>query len=183
MISRMTLLGAALLALGACSKADEGNAASDNQAAANGAAPAAGKGTLADLVGRPDSARFATAVRAVGMEPVLKGPGPYTLLLPTDAAMAAAGDLGSDKEKLARLISNHVLPGTITVSDIGKAIDAHGGKAQLATMAGTTLTATRQGNAIRLAGPNGSGATVTGAEEAVGNGVAHRIDGVLRPAG
>ncbi|MCW3797678.1 fasciclin domain-containing protein [Sphingomonas sp. BN140010] len=182
MIARVTLLGAAALALGACNKGADGNAATANQAGTNAAAPSAAKGTLADLIARPDAARFAAAVRSVGMEPVLKGPGPYTLLLPTDAAMNAAGDLGTDKQKLTRLLSNHVLPGTITAADIGKAIDGHGGKAQLATMAGTTLTATRQGNAIRLSGPNGA-ATVTGAEEVVGNGIVHRIDAVLKPAG
>jgi len=177
MIARVTLLCAAVLALGACNKGADGNAAT----AGNQAEPASAKGTLSDVLARPDATRFAAAVRSVGMEPVLKGPGPYTLLLPTDAAMNAAGDLGTDKAKLARLLSNHVLPGTITVADVAKAIAAHGGKAQLATMAGTTLTATRQGDAIRLTGPGGA-ATVTDAEEVFGNGVVHRIDGVLQPA-
>ena len=183
MIVRITLLGAASLALGACNGGGDGNSAAPaDNAAANEARPTAAKGSLADVLARPDSARFAAAVRSVGMAPVLQGRGPYTLLLPTDAAMAGVGDQGGDKERLTRLISNHVLPGTVTTADLGQAIDAHGGKARLATMAGTTLTATRQGDDIRLTGPTGA-ATVTGGEEVLGNGVVHRIDAVLKPAG
>jgi len=182
MIARVALLGAALLGLGACNGGSDGNGATpDGNAAAGQAAPAAASGTLVDLLARPDSARFAAAIRSVGMEPVLKGPGPYTLLLPTDAAMAAAGNLGGDKEKLTRLLSNHVLPGTITIADIGKAIDARGGKARLATMAGGTLTATRQGNGIVLTSGTAR-AALTGAERRFGNGVVHRVDAVLAPA-
>lgn len=179
-IPRTTLLIAAVLAVSACHGSDAGNTAdADGQAAA--ARPAANKGTLLDALGQPGAARFGATVKAAGMEKVLKGPGPYTVLVPTDAALAAAGDLGSDKARLIKLLGGHILPGTILVSDIGHAIDAHNGKATLKTMAGTTLTATRAGDAIKLADSAGGTATLAANDSVYGNGVAHQIDAVLKP--
>jgi uncharacterized surface protein with fasciclin (FAS1) repeats len=103
--------------------------------------------------------------------------------MPSDAALAGAGDLAANKDALTKLISAHVLPGTILAEDIGHAIDANNGKAQLKTMAGGTLTATRDGDRIRLAGPDGGTATVTAANEVYSNGVVHHVDGVLKPRG
>lgn len=181
-VGALALAGLAAIAVAACSREDDGNAA----AAANAAAPAAAEtgargGTLADALRRPEHARLAAAVQAAGMTAALQGPGPYTLLVPSDAALARAGDLGRDKDRLAKLISAHVLPGTMMAADIERAAAARGGKAQLATMAGSTLTATRQGDRIVLAGPGGARVAITGSES-FGNGVLHQIDGLLPPA-
>ena len=43
------------------------------------------------------------------------------------------------------MLTNLILPGTVLVADIDKAIDAGKGKAVLATMGGGTLTATKEG--------------------------------------
>ena len=183
MMIRTALLLAATASLSACgSGMDNGTDANAAAAAAPAARPAPARGVLADALVKPESARFAAAARTAGMEPVFKGPGPYTLFMPSDAALAGAGDLGANKEALTRLISAHVLPGTILAEDIGHAIDANNGKAQLKTMAGDTLTATREGNRIKLAGASGGTATVTAANEVYANGVVHRVDGVLKPA-
>ena len=67
-------------------------------------------------------------------------------------------------------------------ADIGKAIDAGGGKASIATMGGGTLTATRK--ATRSSSPTQAGAkaTVTSADGKRSNGIVHGIDAVLMPA-
>lgn len=174
------LIASGALALAACGGNDtpaEGNAAAPSNMAAH-----ADGGTLADALGGADIGRFAAAVRTAGLEPTLAGPGPYTVLAPTDAALTAAGDLGSDKERLTRLLGFHILPGTMGADDIGKAIDAREGKAQLATMAGGTLTATREGGRIVLADASGTKAAVVTPDQRRSNGVLHRIDAVLMPA-
>ena len=74
------------------------------------------------------------------------------MLVPTDAAFdkMPAGALDAlmkpeARAELTGVLTYHILPGTILAADIGKAIDAGNGKAQLPTMGGGTLTATKDG--------------------------------------
>jgi uncharacterized surface protein with fasciclin (FAS1) repeats len=180
MTIRSALLIVATAGLAACGASKDDNAT--RNVAATPARPAAAKGTLADGLGKSGNARFDAAVKAAGMAPVFKGPGPYTVFVPTDAALAGQGNV-SDKSALTKLISAHVLPGTILAEDIGHAIDANHGKALLKTMAGDTLTATREGDRIKLASPGGGTATITAGNEVYGNGVIHHVDAVLAPGG
>ena len=53
------------------------------------------------------------------------------------------------------------------------------GKTTIATMAGEPLTVTRDGNNLRIAGPGGQSALITGTEQPARNGVVHEIDTVL----
>ena len=86
------------------------------------------------------------------------------------------------RPELTRTLSYQILPGTVLAEDIGKAIDAGNGKAQLATMGGGTLTATREGGKIVLADGAGGKATIAKADETLANGVIHRVDAVLMPS-
>jgi uncharacterized surface protein with fasciclin (FAS1) repeats len=186
-VTRLTLLVSVIaLALAACHKGgDTGN----NAAAASlskTAAKAAGSQTIA--TGLINDQRFVGAIKAAGMDPVFAGPGPYTVLVPTDAAFAKLSPSIRDalmgpggKAKLVRLISHHVLPGTLHTVDIVKAIDAHGGKASLATMAGGSLTATRSGAQIVLSDARGATSAIVGTEAKRSNGVIDHIDTVLQP--
>ncbi|MBA3667117.1 MAG: fasciclin domain-containing protein [Sphingomonas sp.] len=181
---RMTTGGALalLLVLGACDQ-KAGEAAPKTEAAQE----AAGKSTLADGLG--DASKFTAAAKAAGLDGTLAGPGPYTVLVPSDAAFdkLPAGALdGLMKEdaraELTGVLTYHILPGTILAADIGKAIDAGKGKALLATMAGGTLTATRDGKDIIISDAAGTKARITGADEEKSNGIIHRIDAVLMPS-
>jgi uncharacterized surface protein with fasciclin (FAS1) repeats len=187
-MTRTTLLVSAALALSlaACHKGGDtaNNAAATAQT--KPAAKAAGSQTIA--TGLIDDQRFVAAIKAAGMDPVFAGPGPYTVLVPTDAAFAKLTPSARDalmapggKAKLVRFISHHVLPGTILTADIVKAIDAHGGKATLATMAGGTLTATRSGAQIGLTDAGGGTAAIVGTDSKRSNGVIDHIDTVLHP--
>lgn len=186
-MGRLLLAGTAIaLVLGGCGKGGEAgnNAAASAQPKA--AVKAAGGETIAK--GLSGDQRFVAAVKAAGMEPVFAGPGPYTVLVPTDAAFAKLAPTVRDalmapdgKAKLVRLISHHVMPGTMLTADIAKAIDAHGGKAVLATMARGALTATRSGAQIVLSDADGTTAAIVGSDDKRSNGVIDHIDTVLVP--
>jgi uncharacterized surface protein with fasciclin (FAS1) repeats len=170
---------AAALALTACDKADEAAPTSPK------AAEAAGDKTLAAGLG--DNAKFAAAIKQAGLDGALAGPTPYTVLAPSDAAFAKlpAGTLDrlmkpEARKELTALLSNHILPGTMLAADIGKAIEAGGGKATVRTLGGGTLTATREGDRIVFTDASGTRASVTGGGER-SNGVIHQVDAVLAP--
>ena len=62
-------------------------------------------------------------------------------------------------------------------------IDAGGGKALLATMAGETLTATRDGSTIVFTDRDGTRSAISGPERIYDNGVVNPVDAVLTPSG
>lgn len=170
------------MALGACDKAAETPAPTSEKAAA-----AAGDKTLATGLG--NDARFAAAVKAAGLDAALAGPTPYTVLVPSDAAFdklpaGAVDDLlkPESRKALTAVLTGHILPGTMLSTDIGKAIDAGGGKVEIATLGGGKVTATRAGTAILITDATGTRATVSSADDQRSNGVIHRIDAVLMPA-
>lgn len=170
---------ASSLVLAACDKA------ATNEPESKAARDAAGDNTLAQALGDNDS-RFAGAVKAAGLDATLAGPGPYTVLVPANAAFdkLPAGAVDNlmkpeNKAALTALLSNHILSGAVLTEDIGKAIDAGNGKTQLMTIGGETLTAAKEGNAITLTDSKGAKATISGADTKVSNGVVQRIDSVL----
>jgi uncharacterized surface protein with fasciclin (FAS1) repeats len=174
-------MAAAMILLSGCNgKADEAAAPTEN------AAKAAGEDTIASGLG--EGSKFAAAAKAAGLDATLAGPGPYTVLVPNDAAFdkLPAGALDTlmkpeSRADLTGLLSYHILPGTMLSADIAKAIDAGGGKAQIATMGGGTITATKDGDKIVLADSAGAKAIVTAADTQRSNGVVHEIDTVLMP--
>lgn len=173
----------ALLALAACNQG-QGNKEAPN-AQTPKAEKAAGDKTIAAGLG--DSGKFMAAAKAAGLDQTLAGPGPYTVFVPADSAIdgAPAGTFDAKPENRAQLtgiLTNLILPGTVMAADIQKTIDASKGKAQLATMGGGVLTATKDGDKIVLTDASGHKATVTQADDVFSNGVVHHVDGVLMPA-
>jgi uncharacterized surface protein with fasciclin (FAS1) repeats len=70
-----------------------------------------------------------SAVQAAGLEGVLRGEGPYTVFAPTDAAFAKlpAGTVEAllqDKEKLASILTYHVVSGKVMAKDVVKLTSA-----------------------------------------------------------
>jgi len=182
----MFVAAAALLA-GGCG-GDDGNGA--DRAAGNASASAAGGSgqageTLGQAIGRTAGlGAFAGAVKTAGLEGVLNSASAYTIFAPNDAAFAGAGVAGADvtgadRAKLAALIRGHIVPGVVTSDDLEAAIDKGKGRARLATLSGTTLTARREGKAILVSGASGGEARVVQADLAGSNGVAHVVDGML----
>jgi uncharacterized surface protein with fasciclin (FAS1) repeats len=179
----LALSAATLLTLPACEKAEPGNPAA---AADDKGGESTKKTTIAAGLGK--DSRFMAAAKAAGIDATLAGPGPYTVFVPDDAAFGKLpqGEFDAmlkpeSRARLTRVITYHILPGTVLAEDIGKAIDAGKGKAALATMGGQTLTATREDGKIMLTDGSGGKATVARADETLANGVVHRIDTVMRP--
>ena len=78
------------------------------------------------------------AVKAAGLVETLQGKGPFTVFAPTDAAFAKlpAGTVESllaNPQKLASILTFHVVPGTVMAADIVKA------RAKPATVNGQSL--------------------------------------------
>jgi uncharacterized surface protein with fasciclin (FAS1) repeats len=183
--SALTLgLAAVLLTASACNK-DEGAAANET-GQTPAAAKAAGGKTIAS--GLTQNGRFMAAAKAAGIDKTLAGPGPYTVLVPADAAFAKlpAGTLDNaadpqQRAKLTSILTYHILPGTVLAEDIGKTIDNAKGKAVIMTVGGQTFTATREDGNVVLTDSAGNKARVTKADEQFSNGVVHHIDAVLAP--
>lgn len=196
---RQMAILAACAALTACGSGGEaGNsqtAAPEPQASAGGAGngaqadKAAAKASLLDtLTGSPDHATLANAIKAAGLERTLSGAQPYTLFAPTEAAFqklpaGAVNDLLAPDRKgqLTELLTAHIVPGTVTAEDLGRAMERGKGKAQLATVGGANLTFARQGDALVLTDPKGGQARVLTPDLTASNGVVHSIDAVLMP--
>lgn len=146
---------------------------------------AAGAKTIA--AGLPATGRFMTVAKAAGLDQTLAGPGPYTVFVPDDAAFGAASggtfDISpQNRPQLTGVMTNLILQGTVMVADIDKLVDSSKGKALLATTAGGTLTASREGGRTVLTDAAGHKATITRADETYTNGVVHHVDGLLMPA-
>jgi uncharacterized surface protein with fasciclin (FAS1) repeats len=134
----------------------------------------------ADIVDTAVSAgQFKTlvaAVQAAGLVDTLKGPGPFTVFAPTDAAFAKlpAGTVETllkpeNRAKLTQILTYHVVPGKIMSADIA------GKTAQVATVEGAKL------DVDATSGVKINNATVTTADIGASNGVIHVIDTVLLP--
>ena len=179
------MLLASALTLASCDAGDKATQA--NTAQTNEAEKAAGEKTIAASLDQ--NSRFFQAAKSVGLDSTLAGPGPYTVLVPDDAAFAKlpAGTTETlmkpeSRAQLTGILTYHILPGVVLAEDIANAIDNAKGKAVLATMGGATLTATKEGDKIVLTDGNGAKATVTGADDRFSNGVVHHIDTVLTPS-
>lgn len=177
-------LAAAMIAAGGCNQTDGADGKQGAQTPA--AEKVAGDKTIA--AGLPQDSRFMVAAKAAGLDQTLAGPGPYTVLVPEDAAFnsAPAGTFETTPENRAQLtgvLTNMILPGTVLVADIDKAIETGKGKAVLATMGGGTITATKEGGRTVLTDSAGHKAAITQGDQQFTNGVVHRISAVLMPAG
>jgi uncharacterized surface protein with fasciclin (FAS1) repeats len=115
---------------------------------------------------------LATALQAAGLIDTLKGPGPFTVFAPTDAAFAKIpkADLDAllkDKAKLTAVLTYHVVPGKVMAKDVkaGNVKTVQGGDLMLGTTGGVTVNQ----------------AKVVQADVVASNGVIHVIDSVVLP--
>ena len=176
---------AALLALGGCKKESTNGATGAPQAQTEKAQKVAGTNTIG--AGLAADGRFMTAAKTAGLDQTLAGPGPYTVFVPDDAAFnsAPAGTFDPKPQNRAQLtgvLTNLILPGTVMVADIDKAIDSGKGKTVLATMGGSTLTATKDGGKTVLTDSAGHKATIAQGDQQFSNGVVHQVSAVLMPS-
>lgn len=116
------------------------------------------------------------AVNAAGLTETLKGVGPFTVFAPTDEAFAKLpeGTLEmllkpENKEKLAAILTYHVVSGKVTAEEVVKLSSAEsvsGKKIDIKTSDGKVMV---------------DGATVIKTDVMAENGVIHVIDTVMMP--
>ena len=121
---------------------------------------------------------LAKALDAAGLVTTLKGAGPFTVFAPTDEAFAKLpeGTLETllkpeNKEKLRRILTNHVVAAKVMASDVVKLQSAR-------AVSGDTITVTVEDGVVHV-----DNATVTSADVLASNGVIHVIDSVILPKG
>ncbi len=133
----------------------------------------------ADIVDTAIAGHFDTlvaAVKAAGLVETLKGPGPFTVFAPTDAAFAKLppGTVENllkpeNKEKLVKILTYHVVAGDVMAKDVVK---LHSAK----TVEGASVTIKTADGGVTV-----NGAHVIKTDIIASNGVIHVIDTVLMP--
>ena len=128
------------------------------------------------------------AVQAAGLVDTLAGPGPFTVFAPTNAAFdrLPKGTVGKlvqpdMKPQLTGILTYHVVAGKLTARDLIAKVKAMGGRGQLTTVAGGTLTLSMRGGKLIIRDETGQAATVQTADVLQKNGVVHVINRVLMP--
>lgn len=130
--------------------------------------------TVADAAARtPQLSTLNRLIGESGLAETLKGPGPYTVFAPSDAAFQAVpaktlAELSSNKALLKEVLSYHVLPGKVGAAEVKT------GNAK--TVQGASLALSRAGSYVTV-----EDALVTQADLGAANGVVHVIDRVLMP--
>ncbi len=163
-------------------------ASSFAQVMVGGAPMLASKDIIDNAVNSKDHTTLVAAVKAAGLVETLKGPGPFTVFAPTNAAFAAlpAGTVDTllkpeNKGMLTGILTYHVVAGKVDAAALTKAIADGKGTAKLKTVAGGTLTAKTAGGKVMVMDEKGGSATVTIADVYQSNGVIHVVDKVLLP--
>ncbi len=158
------------------------------QVMVGGASMLPSKDIIDNAVNSKDHTTLVAAVKAAGLVETLKGPGPFTVFAPTNAAFAAlpAGTVDTllkpeNKGMLTNILTYHVVSGKYDAAAITKMIAAGKGKASLKTVAGGTLVAKASGGKVTVTDEKGDVATVTIADVMQSNGVIHVVDKVMLP--
>jgi uncharacterized surface protein with fasciclin (FAS1) repeats len=117
---------------------------------------------------------LARALDAAGLTDTLKGPGPFTVFAPTDAAFAKlpAGTLDSllaDPQTLRSVLTYHVVEGRVTAADAEMLQTA-------TTVEGEDLAISANDGGVQI-----DNANVTQPDVMASNGIIHVIDAVMLP--
>lgn len=154
-----------------------------------GAAMYASKDIIDNAVNSKDHTTLVAAVKAAGLVDTLKGPGPFTVFAPTNAAFDAlpAGTVDTllkpeNKADLTKVLTYHVVAGKLDSTALLSKIKAGGGMASLTTVEGEPLIAKAGAHGgITVTDSKGDVANVTTADVMQSNGVIHVVDTVLLP--
>jgi uncharacterized surface protein with fasciclin (FAS1) repeats len=153
-----------------------------------GAAMYKTKNIVENAVNSADHTTLVAAVKAAGLVDTLASAGPFTLFAPTNDAFAKlpAGTVDTlvkpeNKATLTKILTYHVVAGSMDSKAIAKAIKKGNGKAELTTVAGGKLWAMMDGRNLVLTDEKGGKSMVAIADVRQSNGVIHVIDTVVMP--
>lgn len=137
-----------------------------------------------------DLSTLVAAVKAAGLVETLSGPGPFTVLAPSNAAFAAlpAGTVDTllkpeNKSQLSSLLTYHVVPGSYTSTQlIGLAAKNADKSVTVKTVQGESLKLTDVGKGHwTVTDAKGGVSQVVFADLGVSNGTVFTVDKVLMP--
>jgi phosphate transport system substrate-binding protein len=130
--------------------------------------------TIVDIAaGNPDFSTLVSLVQAAGLAETLAGEGPFTVFAPTNDAFAAVPQpildyLASDVDALTRVLTYHVVPGTVMAADVAAG--------EVASVEGSPITVSVSDMGVMV-----DQASVTATDIVASNGVIHVIDSVILP--
>ncbi|HST31369.1 MAG TPA: fasciclin domain-containing protein [Chthoniobacterales bacterium] len=146
------------------------------------------KNIVQNAMNSKDHTTLVAAVKAADLVTTLESKGPFTVFAPTNEAFEKlpAGTVDTlvkpeNKKTLTGILTYHVVSGKVTAEKLAEKIKAGGGKAELKTVNGETLTAKMDGDSVVLTDAKGGMSKVTIADVMQSNGVIHVIDTVLMP--
>lgn len=145
--------------------------------------------TIADnAAAAPNLSTLVGAVAAAGLTATLKGPGPLTVFAPTNEAFGrlAPGTVDAllkpeNKASLTKVLTYHIVPGTLSGAELIRRIAAGGGRATLTSVEGEALTLSMTGAIVTLTDSGGNKSYIETADVRQSNGVVHVVNGVLIP--
>jgi uncharacterized surface protein with fasciclin (FAS1) repeats len=130
--------------------------------------------TIADTAARtPELSTLNKLIADAGLGDTLRGPGPFTVFAPTDAAFKALPaktleELSKDKDRLKAVLTYHVLPAKVMAADVKTS--------NVKTVNGSEVAVSKAGTFVTF-----DEALVTQADIGATNGVVHLIDKVIVP--
>lgn len=154
-----------------------------------GAVMAAGKDLMANIARSQDHTILLRTLGATGLDEVLRGPGPFTLFAPTNAAFERmpAGSLEDlmkpeNRDELTDLLSYHLVPGRLDADALEDLLLKGNGSTVLNTVEGSPLKAIVGDGKARMVDARGNLAEVSVANVLQSNGVMHVVNSVLMPS-
>src|ERR1700727_2028287 len=133
-----------------------------------GAAMYPSKNIVQNALNSKDHTTLVAAVKAGGLVENLEGKGPFTVFAPTNEAFAAlpTGTVDTllkpeNKKTLDKILTYHVVPGKLDSAVLDQDIKKGGGKAELQTVEGGTLTVSGSGKDLMVMDEKGGSAKVT----------------------
>jgi uncharacterized surface protein with fasciclin (FAS1) repeats len=164
------------------------SAAGEMTAMVGGAPMYPSKNIVQNAVNSRDHTTLVAAVKAAGLVQTLESPGPFTVFAPTNDAFAKLpnGTVATllkpeNKQTLTNVLTYHVLPGRLTTKDLRDRIKAGGGKAELKTVQGGTLTIEEKNGKLWVIDSKGDTAEITISNVMQSNGVIQVINTVMLP--
>jgi uncharacterized surface protein with fasciclin (FAS1) repeats len=187
-IRKAALATAAALALGLGSLAAIPTFAEEMTKMVGGAAMYPSKTIVQNAVNSKDHTTLVAAVKAAGLVPTLESAGPFTVFAPTNEAFnkLPAGTVETllkpeNKDKLAGILTYHVVPGRLTTQDLRQKIKDGDGKAELKTVEGEPLTVMEKDGKFWLKDAKGDTAEITISNVMQSNGIIQVINAVMLP--
>jgi uncharacterized surface protein with fasciclin (FAS1) repeats len=187
-IRTAALATAAALALGLGSLAAIPTFAEEMTKMVGGAAMYPSKTIVQNAVNSKDHTTLVAAVKAAGLVPTLESAGPFTVFAPTNEAFnkLPAGTVETllkpeNKDKLAGILTYHVVPGRLTTQDLRQKIKDGDGKAELKTVEGEPLTVMEKDGKFWLKDAKGDIAEITISNVMQSNGIIQVINAVMLP--